>query len=213
MRSTHITSYLTISSLTSAVLRLSPRIMQILPSLPFMPCYLCMRHLLKLDIFLTSVRQSWTELHEGAAIWILGKQLNHNKIQRCECLVDRQGFFFFFSYFMCAVIESAQSGLLYHEDGLKSCCLKKIAGSSLVHWWVSFTGKPESPNWSSALYTVLLYIEHCIRFIEKLLFDFFSCAGYMSVGINFLSKPQIRHALSKSVLKIILFFFFFLYCR
>lgn len=70
LQTVHITLYLTISlsSFNSAVLRLSPRIMQMPPSFPFMPRYLSTRHLLKLDIFLTSVGQSCTELHEGAAI-------------------------------------------------------------------------------------------------------------------------------------------------
>lgn len=171
MQTIHSTSYLTISSLTSAVLRLSPRIMQMLPSFPFMPCYLCMRHVLKLDIFLTSVRQSWTELHEGAAIWILGKQLNRNKIRHCECLVDRQTFNFFPLLDVCNNWISTE-WVLYHENRLKSCCVKNTAALSLVHWWnftteISFIRKREFPNWSSALYTVLLNIEHCIRLLRS----------------------------------------------
>lgn len=158
-----------LSSLTSAILSLSPRIMQMFPSFPFMPFYLGMRHLLKLDIFLTSVRQSLTELHEGAAIRILGKQLNRNKIRHWECLVDRQTFFFLLD--VCNNWISTEQ-FLYHEDGLKSCCLKNTAGLFLLHrWLLPSLGNPNLTSEVLFLYTVLLNIEHCIRFIEKLLFD------------------------------------------
>lgn len=68
---------------------------------PFMPRYLGVRHQLKSDIFLTSVRQSWTELLEGAAIWILGKQVI--KSSSADALLTGKLILF------CAIIESAQS--------------------------------------------------------------------------------------------------------
>lgn len=70
-----------------------------------------------------------------------------NKIQHCECLVDRQTLF-------CAIIESAQFSFLYHDDGLKSLCLKNTAGLSLLGW--------DPTRELLFLYTVLLNIERCI---------------------------------------------------
>lgn len=184
-----------------------------LPSFPFMPCYLCMRHQLKLDIFLTSVRQSWTELLEEAAIWILGKQLNRNKIRNCECLVDRQTFFF--PYLMFAIIESAQSGFCTMRIDWKVAVLKI---QLLCRWFTDGSVSLGNVNFPTE---VLLYTQYCwilsIAFVywEVTVYFFVLCRIHVHWH-HIVSKPQLRHALSKSVLKIILFFSFFfcfLYCR
>lgn len=107
-----------LSSFISTVLRLSPRIMQMHPRFAFTPCNLSMRHLLQLDIFLAFVGQSWTELHEGAAIEI--PQPNCNKTRRnAAASFDGQTFF---CSLMCEISES----------GLKRCCFKNTAGLSLL---------------------------------------------------------------------------------
>lgn len=154
---------------TSAVLRLSPRIMQMLAG------FLCLAisawdiHLLKLDIFLTSVRQSWTEVRElPFGYW------ESNKICHCGCLFDRQMYIYIFYLFfllMCNVIKSAQSSVCTMRMDWKGAVVKIQLACHCFSDGSAFADSPQYHWWSSALYTVLLNIEHCIRFNEKLLFD------------------------------------------
>lgn len=116
-----------------------------LPSFPFMPCYLGMRHLLKLDIFLTSVRQSWT-VHEGAAIRTLGKQVNSNKTQRCECFVHGQTF-----VFLLDVWNNWISTEQFYYRWTKS-----LKNATVGFFFTTSAVKPESHQF---VYTVLLNIE------------------------------------------------------
>lgn len=155
-----------------------------------MPCYAGMRHLLKLDIFPTSVRQSLNRTHEGAAIWTLGKQLNRNKTRHWECLVDRQTFFFPLLDVCNNWISTEQQ---YHVDGLKSCCLKKYS------WPVCFTdvstlAARETHQWSSVfIHSIAEYWAlHSVYWeVTVWLATFFSsCVGYMTIGITLYQKPR-----------------------
>lgn len=149
MQTVHITSYLTISLyvLSLVLLSLSPRIMQTPLSFPFMLCYLGLRHLLKLDIFLTSERQkSETRLHEGAAIWILGKQQKWDKIQHWECLTGRQTLM---SLKVCSDWISCFWSLRMDWKvavwKIELVCFFFFVFCCFV---ICIPGKPESPQWS-----------------------------------------------------------------
>lgn len=146
------------------------------PSFPFMPCYLCMRHHLQLDIFLTSVRQSWTELHEGAAIWILEKQLKSHMalwMRQWQAKV---------LFFMCAIIESAQSSFCTTRLNWKVAVLKygrPIFAGKLCQWscfWTQYC-------WILSIAFGLLR-SYCLSTL------FFSCVGYMTSGITLYQKPH-----------------------
>lgn len=150
----------------------------------------------------------------------LGKQLNRNKIRHCERLVDRQTFFFFsFSLFLdvCNNWISTEQ-LLYHEDGLKSCCLKNTAGLSLLHWWVPPSpGKPEISPVKCCFYTQycwILSIAFGLLFDLLLFFFFFVFLCRLhDRWHHIVSKTQMSHAFyANRCLKIVFFCFFCNFC-
>lgn len=113
---------------------------------------------------------------------------------------------------------------MYHEDGLKRLLpLKKYSWPGLCFTDGSAAGG--GGTWIPTsevlfLYTVLLNIERCIRFTEKLLFDLllfffllfiYWCVGYMTIGITSYQKTPDESCFflnANRCLKIIFFFFF-----
>lgn len=175
-----------------------------------MPRYLCVRHLLKLDILLTSVRQSWTKLHEGAAIWILGKQLNRNKTRHCERLVDRQTaffsavcfiYFFYISSLMCAIIEWTQSSFCTTRMDWKVAVFKKIQLACLCFPG----GQAKVFVHSIAEYWAL----HSVYWEVTVWFFFYSGVGYMTIGITLYQKPKWVMLYANQCLEMFLFFLIF----
>lgn len=131
--------------------------------------------LLKLDISHICKTKSWTELHEGAAIWIFGRATKP-VIKSCGT-VDRQKLFFS-SFFSLHDVRndwiSAEQLCVPRGRTEKVAAFKKIQLAwSLLHWRVRCGGGGTRIPTSEVLflYTVLLNIERCIRFTEKLLFD------------------------------------------
>lgn len=92
---------------------------------------------------------------------------------------------------MCAIIESAQSSFCTMTMDWKVAVLKiQLACLCFAD---GLLGNPTLTSEVLFLYTVLLNIERCIRFTEKLLFDlllFFSRVGYMTIGITSYQKPR-----------------------
>lgn len=148
------------------------------PSFPFTPCYLGVRHLLKLDIFLTSVRRSWTELHEGAAFWMFGKRLKTH----AALWMPRWRANFLFS-FMCAIIEFCTVRM-----DCKVAVLK-IGLARLCWEWSCF--------YTQYCWILSLAFGLLRSYFLTTLF-FFSCVGYMTIGITLYQKPHVESCFTQT---------------
>lgn len=159
-----------------------------------------MRHQLKLDIFLTSVRQSWTELHEGAAIRILGKQLKSHMAlwtRQWQAKV---------LFFMCAIIESAQSSFCTTRLSWKVAVLKY---SRLI-----FAGKlrQRSCFWPQYCWILSIAFSLLRSCCLSTLFFFYLCRIHDHWHYIVSKNPMWVMLYANQRLEMS-FFFFFLYCR
>lgn len=179
--------------------------------------------LLKLDISHICKTKSWTELHEGAAIWIFGRATKP-VIKSCGT-VDRQKLFFS-SFFSLHDVRndwiSAEQLCVPRGRTEKVAAFKKIQLAwSLLHWRVRCGGGNPDPNqWSSvfihsiaeywALHSVYWEVTVWLATVFFLLFIYW-CVGYMTIGITSYQKTPDESCFflnANRCLKIIFFFFF-----
>lgn len=123
----------------------------------------------------------------------------------------------------CAMIESARSSFVYHEDGLKRLLpLKKYSwpGLCFTDGSAAGGGNPDPDQWSSvfihsiaeywALHSVYWEVTVWLATVFFLLFIYW-CVGYMTIGITSYQKTPDESCFflnANRCLKIIFFFFF-----
>lgn len=182
--------------------------------------------LLKLDISHICKTKSWTELHEGAAIWIFGRATKP-VIKSCGT-VDRQKLFFS-SFFSLHDVRndwiSAEQLCVPRGRTEKVAAFKKIQLAwSLLHWRVRCGGGERgSQPVKFCFYTQYCWIlsvafgllrSYCLTCYCFFLLFIYWCVGYMTIGITSYQKTPDESCFflnANRCLKIIFFFFLVLF--